>query len=120
MAELTKEQVRDRLLDHVWGLVGYWSAQGGDVRARLAGLAFGILSALDGETTALPLFVVAANPHPVNQAYLAAQGEDLFPSVDVVPSTDIGGTLHDDFFERKPAGYGMLSEGLLPPAKPWP
>jgi len=102
MAELTKDQVRDRLLDHIWGLVDFWAAQGGDVKARLSGLAFGILSALDGEARTLPRFVVAADPRPEDRACHEGRGEDWFPDLDAAPWADVGGSLHERFHERKP------------------
>lgn len=56
----TAEELRNNVLNHVRLMVEYWATLPGlDERSRCDGVAFAILSTLDGRT-ALPRFTVAA------------------------------------------------------------
>jgi hypothetical protein len=92
----TREEVRQQFLDHIATQVQYWDDpnlnQSQD--ERLSGLAFSILVALDGCSTALPGFVVAPAPHPTDRRYCIAQGEDYYPATPKA-ACDIAGGLHE-------------------------
>jgi hypothetical protein len=105
--ELTEEEVRDRLLAHVRGMVHYWEmiklGPKEGLHERLEGLAFSMLVMLDGGSVDLPKFIVAPDPHPSDREYLASEGEDWYPEnhsvVDTVKA-DLGGSLHEHFHKR--------------------
>lgn len=104
--ELTEEEVREKFLRHVWGLVEYWGkVEGAD--NRLEGLAFSILTALDGAALSLPAFIVAPYPHPEDKAYHQGEGEDWYPENDSAKvNGNISGSLHEHFLELKPPKGG--------------
>lgn len=101
--EYTVEEVRTKFLSHIWHLIDYWEneSRAPTTRGKLESLAFSIMSALDGCSVELPGFVVAPNPHVSDKLYYQDLGENWFPPLeDEVPS-DIGGCLHDQFFQAK-------------------
>ena len=59
--EYTKEEVKEQFLNHVRMLIEYWDKESAKETQteRLEGLAFSILSAIDGESASLPQFVLA-------------------------------------------------------------
>ncbi len=102
--EYTPEEVRNALLDHVWSMIDYWRHQANATteQERMEGLAFSILTMLDGESSELPKFIVAPDPHPDDRPFLIAQGEDYFPeNSHLKVASDLGGSLHDNFHSRR-------------------
>ena len=96
--EYTTEEVREQFLQHVRAQIEYWESIAGPIssRAKLEGLAFSILSTLDGCAAVLPGFVVVAQPHPDDRAFLTGQGLNYYrPRAAVVG--DISGSLHELF-----------------------
>ncbi len=95
--ELTEEEVRDRFLDHMRGIVRYWlnEARTPDVREKLEGAVFSVLVALDGGSD-LPAFTVAPRPHPTDRHYCESNGQNWYPAAPIV-SCDISGSLHELF-----------------------
>ena len=102
--EFTEDEVRDRFLTQVWVNIDYWDGAYDQIvadkscREKLEGLAFSLLSMLDGCSVALPSFTVAPMPHPEDRDYHQEQGENWWPenhNADV--KCDIGGCLHDLF-----------------------
>lgn len=98
----TAEEVRSEFLDHVAAMVRYWDelpdidrATGNvlDQRGRIEGIAFTILSALDGSSMALPAFVVAPCPHPEDKADCIANGSNYYHEAPKA-RCDIAGGLH--------------------------
>lgn len=103
--QYTVEEVRERFLRHVWGIVDHWENESREptVRGKLEGLAFSSMSALDGSSgidlagrATLPAFAVLPSPHPDDEAHCREHGENWFPS-----GVDIG-PLHEHFFKYKP------------------
>ena len=94
----TDEETRERLLDHIWAMIDYWNREERrtTARSKLEGLAFSILSALDGSCVGLPGFVVAPRPHPDDEDYLRSQGENWFPRCE--SEHDLAGVLHEEFY----------------------
>lgn len=86
------------LIDHIHGLIRYWEREGRapDVKDKLEGLAFSILSALDGSSSVLPAFDLVPCPHPTDKDYLRDEGENWFPS-----GTPLPGALHEYFHRPK-------------------
>lgn len=106
----TTEEIREEFVKHVWNMIAYWDQQVGgeaDTRRKMEGLAFSILSTLDGSSASLPGFIVAPHPHEDDKEYMIQNGEDYYPyndSDDVV--SDIGGSLHEVFYDiGKKYGY---------------
>lgn len=105
----TKEEVRKMFLDHVRDLVRYWSRTPlpvgtpgeTDVERRVSGVAFSILSTLDGCSMVLPGFVVAPCPNAENKQYHKDEGSNWFPENHKSRiKCDIGGGLHEHFHIR--------------------
>src|SRR4051812_45101002 len=102
----TEEEVREKFLHHVRGMVQYWSTFPEDrlhvaagetpTQARCSGVAFSILAAIDGSAVAIPGFRLYPAPHPSDRAYNEKHGENWFPT-----DCDIAGYLHSQFYESK-------------------
>lgn len=100
---LTEEELRDMLLDHVRALSKYWAelpvldkATGRELTAfdRCEGVAFSILSCLDG-CSYLPAFDLVAQPHEDDKEFHRAEGENW-----IEPGTTISTMLHEFFYKR--------------------
>jgi hypothetical protein len=79
--QYTTEEVQEKFLRHIWGLIGYWenddrtpTSQG-----KMEGLAHSIFAAIDGSSMALPAFIVAPLPHKDDKAYNIGNKENYFP-----------------------------------------
>jgi len=109
--QLTTEEVRERLLRHLWSLVDYWETlpdpcccNGESVtRARISGFMHSALAALDGCSMELPAFQIKCIPHPDDKEYLRDGGENWFPPED--EAEDIG-PLHEFIFRYDPTRSG--------------
>jgi hypothetical protein len=91
----TPEEVRTKLLDHIHALVRYWNNVDRDTEGKLSGLAFSILSALDGCSMDLPAFLVTPQPHPDDKKYRQGEGRNWYPE----DMPDLG-MLHEHFHKR--------------------
>lgn len=96
--EFTEEEVREKFLRKVNRLVTYWLNENSqpDVKEKLEGLAFSILSMIDGSQLDLPGFILAPLPAEEDKDYCIENGEDYFPqnhSSNV--KCDIAGGLHE-------------------------
>ena len=90
----TKEEVRAKFLAYVRNLSQYWSTLPGKTpRERTDGMAFSMLTLLDGGTV-LPAFAVEPKPHPDDKAYFQSQDEKWYPD-----DIDIAGSLHEEFYK---------------------
>ena len=100
--EYTDEEVRDMFISHIWMLVNYWDkADRPTQHDRMAGLAFSILSMLDGCSMNLPGFSVIPHPHPDDKEFRKNEGTNWFPEPQKV-NHDISGMLHDNFYKFEP------------------
>jgi hypothetical protein len=103
--EYTTEEVREMLLRHIWGLIHYWEhdSRTADLHGKMTGLAFSILSTLDGSSVEIPSFLVAPSPHPDDREYHKENGENWFPeNHENEINCDIGGVLHEWFHSFDP------------------
>ena len=100
--EKTEEEVKKEFLDHIRGVVHYWSKQEGTpLIDKLNGVAFSILTALDGCAN-LPGFIVAPCPHEDDKEYHISSGDDYYPeNHESNVRCDISGSLHDDFYQKR-------------------
>lgn len=98
--ELTEDEVRDQFLDHVRYLVEYWSeVKDRTTKEKLDGLAFSILSAIDGCNSSLPSFILAPLPHEDDKEFRINNNEDYFPeNHESEVKCDIGGYLHEKYY----------------------
>lgn len=96
--QMTEKEVRDKLLKEICGLVDFWDkeAKGRSTHGKLDGLAFSILSLLDGSHVDLPAFIVAPRPHESDKNFHKDKKENWFPeNLDPNIECDLGGTLHE-------------------------
>ena len=94
----TSEEATEMFLNHVRALVEYWDGpiSSQTTKDRLSGLAFSILTLLDGDSMAMPGCSVAVQPHEDDKAYHQANGENWFE-----PGTELGWQLHEKFYAEK-------------------
>ena len=102
----TVEEARDIFLDEIRTSIDYWdNIKDRSQRERLEGLAFSIMTILDGENLDLPSFLVVPDPHLGDKLYRIGQGKNYFPEGGFdLPSfleNDIAGELHDRFNEKR-------------------
>lgn len=104
--EWTEDEIRERLLRHVWDMVEYWADRPGKpIEERLSGLAFSILAALDGCAMAIPAFIVAPCPHESDKDFNRSNGDNWYPENHKAKvKADIGGSLHELFHKFEPKG----------------
>lgn len=105
----TQKEMRDMFLDHIWGMVKYWSTveskpmphepnpQPKTVEERLDGLAFSILVMLDGCSGGMPAFELYPAPHPADKEYCQDQGENWWPQLEDLVSIHGESSLHDEW-----------------------
>lgn len=104
--ELTAEEVRECLIRHLWGVVRYWadtnSAQMSEktIEERIAGAIFTALAALDGDSIAIPGFLIIPNSCPEDKEYCKNEGLNWFPAPTL--EADIGGGLHEFWHQFDP------------------
>lgn len=96
--EKTTHEIREAFLQHIWVLIDVWFEQEHSERERMEGLAFSILSMLDGCSADLPGFIVAPCPLEEDMKYHIENGEDYYPYNDIdAIKGDIAGSLHELF-----------------------
>ena len=100
----TEDEIREKFLRYVWGLITYWNGEGESnvgkhtpSRRKLEGLAFSIMSTLDGCSMNFPRFSVMAYPHESDEQYHKDSGERWYPK-----GVDIAGCLHELFDKYRP------------------
>jgi hypothetical protein len=97
----TQEEAQKEFLDHIKMLVNYWSKIDETKKECLSGLAFSILSMLDGCTN-LPAYEVIPIPHPDDKQYKIENEENYYEPVDL-PENIItihgGHMLHEIFYK---------------------
>lgn len=94
----TEDETREKFLAYILALINYWDTQAPesyDCRAKLEGLAFSILSTLDGGSIELPGFTVSPAPHESDREWHIGLGENWFDE-----SVDISGCLHELLFRE--------------------
>jgi len=103
----THEETESMFLEHVATMTRYWETLKGDysVRYRLEGLAFSILSAIDGCASIPPFSIPPFSMSPVQCIQHLEEGEKRFPSPLMgEDAIEIGGVLHErigQFLDKK-------------------
>jgi hypothetical protein len=99
----TAEEVRDMLLSHVRAVAQYWAnlpesdpatGKSHTIADRCEGVAFSILSMLDGCSMGLPAITLKLDPHEDDQAFLQSEGENWFE-----PGMELSFMLHEHFHQ---------------------
>lgn len=96
--EYTAEEVRQQVLEHVNNMVSYWSTHPGiTVEERCDGVAFSVLSMLDG-CAGLPAFRVSVKADPEDREIRMLEGQNWYP-----PGLAINEDceLHDEYSQMK-------------------
>lgn len=93
----TEEEARNKFLDYVWTMIRYWEKEDRtpDVSGKLEGLAFSILSAIDGESSVLRGFRLTVSPHPDDEQYHRGNGDNWYTD-----GLELQ-WLHEHFHQRK-------------------
>lgn len=97
-----QEEIRSRFLAHVWSLVRYWGGHDGSNVEKdrpkdecLEGLAFSLLSAIDGSAMALTAFSLMPIPDESDEQFMKENGANWYPN-----DVDIAGGLHELFYSH--------------------
>lgn len=97
--KMSKEELRDAFMHHVRDMVRYWSQQNERNELRkLEGLAFSILSAIDGTSMGLPAFNLVARVHPDDKQYRIDQGKQWIEDGMCI-NDDV--MLHEEFYDQR-------------------
>jgi hypothetical protein len=106
----TKEEVREQILAHIRLMVNYWAQQGRsggldnhapgeDVyQAVASGVAFSILTMIDGCAMDICALDLKLSPHPSDRAYNKSQGDNWYKAGMVINDDMM---LHDMFYVKK-------------------
>ena len=103
----TKEEIKQKFVKQILADIDYCENMmppGTSVHDRLSQLAFNILVDLDGESAALPGFLVVPHPAKEDQEYHEKQGENYYPYVRKKTQAilcDIGGSLHEELCRQQ-------------------
>lgn len=91
-----EDEVIDRFIKSAQNIAAYWSKQRKYSRLDMCeGVAFSLLSLLDGCTMALPRMKLVLDPHPEDKEFLQSEGENWFE-----PGMEIDTVLHEQFFKK--------------------
>jgi len=88
----TQAEVTKGFLEHIQRLAVYWADQGVSKADACDGLAFSILSMLDGCAMATPGFTLTVDVDPDDKIYCQSAGENW-----VEPETKLTDSLHDQW-----------------------
>lgn len=98
--EKTVEEVREEFLAHVKVLIEVWNKNDMSKEECLSGLAFSILSTIDGSSMALPAFILAPLPHESDKEYHMEDDENYYAeNHNSNVKCDISGYLHELFYK---------------------
>lgn len=94
----TSEEIKEQFLEHIHDLIEYWEMESRTKgsKEKLEGLAFSILSMLDGCSGDMPAFEVRAIGTKEDVEYFKNNGMNYYP----VKNDDIAGSLHEHFYKH--------------------
>jgi len=100
--EFTENEVRAHFLSNVWGIIDYWNNISDPSCNRTEGVAFSILSMMDGSNLGIPGFIVTPNSCPEDKEYYIKRNENYYPdNTNSNIKCDIGGGLHELLYNYK-------------------
>jgi hypothetical protein len=93
------EDLRDEFLRCIRSYCKYWAEEKRtpEVEKKLEGLAFSILTLIDGHTDAMTAMDIVMRPHPSDKAFHVSQGEDWIKAGTVINRDCI---LHELFYNK--------------------
>lgn len=95
--QLNEEEIQEKFLNHVRFMVEYWGEGLDELgKSKLRGLAFSILSAIDGCSSELPPFILTPLCTKSDVEFYKKNDMDYYPISPKV-TCDIAGTLHENF-----------------------
>lgn len=96
--EKTKQEMQEEFLLYIHELIEYWKNEERTptVEGKLEGLAFSILTAIDGNALALPGYKLAPIMVDGDKEYFISKDENYYPE-----DFDIAGNLHELFYGVK-------------------
>lgn len=100
--EITKEEARYLFMKHISSLVDYWhkDTRETDPLRKLEGLAFSILSTIDGSSVGLPMYQLVPSPASEDDIqYAKEHGFDYYPKEPMDITDDQA--LHEIFYEYR-------------------
>lgn len=101
----TAEEIRSMFLSYVKDIVKYWvNLHPNDGKQAAEGAVFSTLVALDGNSMELPGFLVIPHVQEEDNEYNAEYGKRPYPVAPeelVNRAVDIGGSLHDEFYQEQ-------------------
>jgi hypothetical protein len=98
--QYTEEEVTEKVVKHIYDMIEYWDNLEYTSGEKLEGLAFSMLTMLDGCTLGIPKFIVCPDPHPEDKVYYCENNENYYPENDFEVNCDIAGSLHEKFVHR--------------------
>jgi hypothetical protein len=87
----TEQEMQEEFLKQVKSLVKYWDSQDMSSEQKLDGLAFSILTIIDGDTL-LPAYSLIPLTTKEDTEYFKSNGENYYPK-----NVDIAGELHAQY-----------------------
>lgn len=73
----SKAEIRDEFLSHIKDLVNYWDSINDSNKGKLEGLAFSIMSTIDGVSGGFPCAIdLVMRPHEDDKQYNIDNGDD--------------------------------------------
>jgi len=101
--ERTTDEIKEDLLEYIVALINEWTTfPNRTIEERLTGLAYSILSTLDGESLSFPKFIVAPDPNREDKQYHINRNKDYYPeNFDSNVKCDISGSLHENLHSKK-------------------
>lgn len=79
MRAYTSDEARDIFLANIKSIVNYWAhLSDKDVEEKCDGVAFSILTLMDGEHLDMPSVDISLAPHPEDKDYHLGEGENYF------------------------------------------
>ena len=75
---ITKSEAKALFLQHLRDVAQYWDSQKMTSTEKLDGLAFSVLTLLDGSTMVLPAMDLVLRPHPEDKEYRQTRDENWF------------------------------------------
>lgn len=92
----TEEEVTDEIVNYVKHIVRYWvhDVEGQSLEQKCEGVAFSILTMLDGCSGSLPAFDLVLHPHETDKEFHQSEGENWYENGMVISTM-----LHERFFK---------------------
>lgn len=96
--EYTEAEIREIFLRSVWDRIRYWDDDRFSRNKALSGLAFSILSMIDGCSLDIPPYKISPIMDHDGYNFDIENGNNLYP---ITEEIDIGGSLHELFYTFK-------------------